>query len=146
MLPLSRPLIAVIRSSHRHLHVQERKRELELASASLYFKGGCAVAKALILESGEEALLKQRISFWWPYEQEWFAGIVDSVSPSRERQSGRMTVLFDDGDTLIRSIAASIWRLVCWPCLVASLSSSSCETAHLHANRTTNTDFDRSTC
>eukprot|EP00892_Ulva_mutabilis_P008034 jgi/Ulvmu1/5602/UM023_0139.1 len=89
----------------------ERKRELEIASASLYFKGGCAPAKALVAESGEEALLNQRISFWWPYEQEWYAGVVENVQVARDRQSARMTVQFDDGDVLTRSITGSIWRL-----------------------------------
>lgn len=94
--------------------LQERKRELERAVASLHFKGGCANAKALIADSGEDALSKQRISFWWPYEQEWYSGAIESVqAKNAERQHARMQIIFDDGDSLNRSITSSIWRLVC---------------------------------
>lgn len=87
----------------------ERKRELDKAIASLHFKGGCANAKGLIAERGEQALLKQRICFWWPYEQEWYSGVIESVH--LERHSAKMLIIFDDGDSLTRSISSSIWRL-----------------------------------
>lgn len=94
--------------------LQERRRELERAVANLHFKGGCANAKALIADSGEEALAKQRISFWWPYEQEWYSGSIESVHAKiADRQHARMQITFDDGDSLTRSITSSIWRLVC---------------------------------
>lgn len=90
--------------------MQERRRELDAAATSLHFRGGCANAKVMIKEKGVQSLLNQRISFWWPYEQEWYTGVIESIHAGH---LPRMLIIFDDGDSLTRTVASSIWRLVC---------------------------------